>query len=106
MLSTRSPLTKISPASGLSNPSISRRMVDLPAPLAPRNTLVWPVCSVKLTPRRITFSSNARLTLSNTTIGPPKARASSSSAERAGASFAISVHQHDQDLGHHEVHRD
>ena len=38
-------------------------MVDFPAPLAPRKIFVCPVCSVKLTSRRMTFSSNARWTL-------------------------------------------
>ena len=32
----------------------------MPAPLAPRKIFVCPVCSVKLTSRRMTFSSNAR----------------------------------------------
>ena len=91
---------------GRSSPSARRRMVDLPAPLAPRKIFVWPVCSVKLTSRRITFSSNARLTMSKTTIGPPKARASSSSAERVACGLATSVDQHDQDFRHHEVHGD
>ena len=61
MLSTCSPLTKIWPPSGLSRPRINRRIVDLPAPLAPRKILVCPVFSVKLTPLRMTFSSNDRL---------------------------------------------
>src|SRR3954453_6886949 len=106
MPSICSPLTKMWPPSGFSSPSVSRRIVDLPAPLAPRKILVCPVCSVKLTSRRITFSSKARLTMSNTTIGPPKASASSSSAERVGSALATSVNQHDQNLGDHEIHGD
>src|SRR5947207_5356503 len=94
------------PASGFSRPSARRRIVDFPAPLAPRKILVWPVWSVKLTCRRITFSSNARSTLSKTTIGPPKARASSSSAGRGSIFFVTSVHQHGEDLGDHEFDRD
>ena len=78
-----SPLTKMRPSSGFSSPSASRRMVDFPAPLAPRKIFVCPVCSVKLTSRRITFSSKARLTWSKTMIGPPKAMASSSSCGRS-----------------------
>ena len=39
------------------------------------------VCSVKLTSRRMTLSSNASHTLSKTMIGPPGPRASSSSAD-------------------------
>jgi hypothetical protein len=82
MSSTRSPLTKISPSSGFSRPRISRRIVDFPAPLAPRKIFVCPVFSVKLISLRITFSSNASDTRSNTTIGPPGPSASSSSAGR------------------------
>ncbi len=83
--STRSPLTQITPASGLSRPTISLRMVDFPAPLAPRKIFVWPLMSVKLTSRRMTFSSNASDTWSNTTIGDPGPSASSSSGERSVA---------------------
>ncbi len=52
---------------------MSRRIVDLPAPLAPRKILVCPVFRVKLMSRRITLSSKASLTWSKTTIGPPRA---------------------------------
>ena len=45
----------------------------MPAPLAPRMILVWPLISVKLTSRRITLSSKASDTLSNTTMGAPVA---------------------------------
>ena len=41
----------------------------LPAPLAPRKILVWPGETEKVTFFRITLSSKARLTLSNTTTG-------------------------------------
>jgi hypothetical protein len=85
MRSTRSPFTQMIPESGFSSPRISLRMVDLPAPLAPRMSLVRPVISVKLTSRRITLSSNASDTLSNTTIGDPGPSASSSSADRVVA---------------------
>ena len=95
------------PPSGFSSPSASRRIVDFPAPLAPRKIFVCPVCSVKLTSRRITFSSNERSTLSNTMIGPPKPRASSSSA---GAWLLLvhraSIHQDDEELRDEEVHGD
>src|SRR5215471_11738140 len=102
-----SPLTKIRPESGFSSPSARRRIVDFPAPLAPRKILVCPVCSVKLTPRRITFSSNERWTWSNTTMGPPKASASSSSGGRTMSwRDAISIQRHDQDLRDHEIHGD
>jgi hypothetical protein len=47
------------PESGLSSPRIRRRIVDFPAPLAPRKILVCPVFSVKLMLRRMTFSSKA-----------------------------------------------
>ena len=40
--STRSPLTQMTPASGLSSPRISFRIVDFPAPLAPRMIFVSP----------------------------------------------------------------
>jgi hypothetical protein len=77
------------PASGLSRPTISFRIVDLPAPDAPRMIFVCPLIKVKLTPRRITFSSNARCTLSNTTIGEPGPRASSSVTDEDGSSGVI-----------------
>ena len=82
MLSTRSPFTKIWPASGFRSPRISRRIVDFPAPLAPRKIFVCPAFSVNETLRRISLSSNASDTPSNTMIGPPWAIASSSSGER------------------------
>ena len=71
--STRSPFTHTTPPSAFSRPRISFRIVDLPAPLAPRMILVWPLISVKLTSRRITLSSKASDTLSNTTMGAPVA---------------------------------
>ena len=91
MLSTRSPFTKMCPPSGFSSPRISRRIVDLPAPLAPRKILVWPVFNVKDTFRRISLSSNASDTLSKTMIGPPGPMASSSSGERGACWTAIST---------------
>ena len=57
------------PESGFSRPSISFRMVDLPAPLAPRKILVCPARTENVTSLRITFSSNDRTTLSNSTTG-------------------------------------
>ncbi|MNC86966.1 hypothetical protein D3C83_26570 [compost metagenome] len=84
--STRSPFTQMTPESGRSRPTMSLRIVDFPAPDAPRKILVWPVSSVKLTSRRITFSSNARLTLSNMTMGDPGPRAASSSGARSRTS--------------------
>ena len=47
------------------------RIVDFPAPLAPRMIFVWPVSSVKLTSFRMTFSSNASDTWSSMTTGAP-----------------------------------
>jgi hypothetical protein len=65
------------PGVGPQQPERQPRIVDFPAPLAPRKILVWPVCSVKLTSRRMTFSSNARLDVIEDDDRPPKARASS-----------------------------
>src|SRR5215471_13428657 len=76
------------PESGLSKPSVKRRIVDLPAPLAPRKIFEWPGSSVKLTPRRITFSSNERVTFSKTIV----------------CSAATSVHQDEEDLRHEKIH--
>src|SRR5690348_16087604 len=109
MLSTRSPLTQMTPESGLSRPRISFRIVDLPAPLAPRMSLVRPVISVKLTSRRITLSSNASDTLSNTTIGEPGPSASSSAGDRLLANAICLIQQRNQQPGHEEIdgnHRD
>ena len=83
---------------------MSRRMVDFPAPLAPRNTLVCPVCSVKLTSFRITFSSNARCDAVEHDDRP--AEAERLVEQRRPASAVVpspSVHQHDEDLGHQVV---
>src|SRR5688500_10772846 len=66
-LSTRCSLTKMRPASGRSNPRISLRMTDLPAPLAPRRIRMLPSGTVKLTSRNTSCSSNASDTWSNTT---------------------------------------
>ena len=91
MLSIRSPLTKMRPASGFSSPSISRRIVDFPAPLAPRKILVCPVCSVKLTLRRITFSSNAEVDLVEHDDRPAEGRGPRRAArERGDCSFIAS----------------
>src|SRR2546425_717040 len=105
MMSTRSPLTQMMPLSGLRSPTINLRIVDFPAPLAPRKTFVWPLMSVKLTSRRITFSSNASDTRSKTTIGDPGPSASSSSVERSVA-IVILVQQRNQQRGQEEIHRD
>ena len=51
----RSPLTQMTPASGLSRPRISFRIVDFPEPLAPRMIFVCPVSSVKLMFRSTTL---------------------------------------------------
>ena len=64
--STRLPLTMIVPPSGFNRPSMSLRIVDLPEPLPPRMTLVWPGSSSKLTSFRTTLSSKASETLSST----------------------------------------
>ncbi len=47
MVSTRCPSTQIVPESGFNRPSISFRIVDLPAPLAPRKILVCPARTSK-----------------------------------------------------------
>ncbi len=57
------------PESGLSRPSINFRMVDFPAPLAPRKIFVCPARTSNVTSFRITLSSNDRHTLSNNTTG-------------------------------------
>ena len=106
MLSTRSPLTKMYPPSGFNSPRISRRIVDFPAPLAPRKIFVWPVFSVKLISSRITFSSNASVTLSKTTIGPPGPRASSRSAERGSRSIGHQYISTDEQLGDEKIHHE
>src|SRR5262245_53872260 len=68
-MSTRTPFTRISPASGFNRPSSSFKVVDLPEPLAPSKSFVWPRYSVKLMSRRMTLSSNASDTQSNSTPG-------------------------------------
>jgi hypothetical protein len=67
MVSTRSPLTRISPASGRIRPSISFSATDFPAPLSPSRIAIVPVRTEKLTSRRMTWSSNAKETRSNST---------------------------------------
>ena len=69
--STRSPFTQTTPPSARSRPTMIFRIVDFPAPLAPRKIFVCPPISVKLTSFRITFSSKASDTWSNTTTGAP-----------------------------------
>jgi hypothetical protein len=70
LVSTRWPLTQIAPLSGFRNPRINLRMVDLPDPLAPRISLVWPGSSSKLTSFSTTLSSKASDTRSIRTTGP------------------------------------
>src|SRR2546430_12713712 len=105
LVSTRSPLTQTTPLSGLRSPTITLRIVDFPAPLAPRKIFVCPLISVKLTSRRITLSSNASDTRSKMTIGDPGPSASSSSGERSVATVML-IEQCNQQRSQKEVHRD
>src|ERR1700722_11147547 len=102
--SMRWPFTHTSPASAFSSPRRIFNEIDLPAPLAPRMILVCPDLSVKLTSLRITFSSKASETWSNTTTGA-SAPFTSWPAEGSGFDGAMVelVQQLDQHLPDEEV---
>src|SRR3954463_4691514 len=72
-------------------------VVDLPEPLAPRMIFVWPEISVKLMFLRITLSSKASCTWSNTTTGAPGSLRISSTVCGVALS-SMSVKQFDQHL--------
>jgi len=55
----RVPFTHTVPPSALISPSRIFKVMDLPAPLAPRMIIVWPASSLKLTSLSTTFSSKA-----------------------------------------------
>ena len=104
--STRSPFTQIAPASGLQQPEDELQDRRLPGAAGAEDDLRVARSSVKLTSRRITFSSNASDTWSKTTIGPPGAMASSSSAGRGCVLDRHQYMQRDQQLRDEEVDRD
>src|SRR4051812_16494464 len=64
---TSSPNTVMRPASGLSNPSTSLRIVLLPDPATPNSAFVSPTGSLNEIPRRTSVSSKASETSSNST---------------------------------------
>ena len=69
MLSTRSPLTRMTPASGFSSPRMSFKATDFPDPLAPSRNSVLAGGTEKLTSRSTTLSSKASETFSKTIAG-------------------------------------
>src|SRR5262245_26969274 len=60
--STRVPSTRTLPSSGVARPRISRRTVDLPDPLEPRRTWVWPAATSIDTPSSAPGSPNRFVT--------------------------------------------
>src|ERR1700722_13721899 len=102
--SMRWPFTHTAPASALSSPRRIFSEIDLPAPLAPRMILVCPDLSVKLTSLRITFSSKASDTWSNTTTGASVSFTAWPAEGRGGdGSMVELVEQLDQHLADEEV---
>ena len=67
MFSMCRPLTRMLPESGRSNPRISLSTTDFPAPLGPSRIRMLPLGTLKLTLRRMTWSSKAKETRSKTT---------------------------------------
>src|SRR5262245_12203812 len=90
--SMRWPLTTIVPESGRSSPRISFSTIDLPAPLAPRRSVMLPNGMLKLTSRRMAWSSKANDTLSKTTASGVRLKPDTTPARGSeGSSLAISV---------------
>src|ERR1043165_1043901 len=94
------------PASGGSNPSVSFRIVLLPAPATPNNAFVSPNGSWNETPHNTSVSSNERCTSSKITaaLGCPSGEGPPWPAGDSDKDMQLPVREHrDQQLRQEEV---